>query len=318
MSVPDAWSRSLGDSSVIVAVIDTGDTFHSDSGARVAGYDMISDSMIANDGSGRDSNPADPGDWISTSESQSGYFSGCPSEDSSWHGTHVAGTINAASNASGIVGVAPKVSIEPIRVLGKCGGLTSDIAAAITWASGGSVSGLPANPYPADVINMSLGGSGACSSALQTAITGAVSRNTTVVVAAGNSNSNASGFNPANCSGVVVVGATDTNGRRASFSNYGSNVDVSAPGTQIYSTINAGRTIPAYDSFTFYQGTSMASPHVAGVAALMISRDPSLTPSQIESKLKTYVKAFGGSYCDVSSSAILCGSGIVNAANAVP
>src|SRR5690606_7514122 len=127
---------------------------------------------------------------------------GYPPQDSgsSWHGTHVAGTIAAVTNNGiGVAGVAYNAKVVPVRVLGKCGGLTSDIADAIVWASGGSVTGVPSNPYPADVINMSLGGGGSCSSTTQAAINTARSNGTVVVVAAGNENTNASNSNPANC-----------------------------------------------------------------------------------------------------------------------
>jgi serine protease len=314
---PQAWGRTKGSPDVVVAVIDTGILPHADRGQIVAGYDFVSDSNMANDGTGWDSDPTDQGDWISASENSSGFFAGCGQSDSSWHGTHVAGTIAGASNNIGIVGVAPNVKVQPVRVLGKCGGYTSDIIAGIYWASGISPVGAPTNATPADVINMSLGGSGSCTSSMQTAIDSANSRGVTVVVAAGNSNTNAITAEPANCNGVVVVGATDSNGRRASFSNYGSVVDVSAPGVGIYSTLNTGRTSAALDTYVSYNGTSMATPHVAGVVALMLSINPLLTPSQVETKLKATVRSFGGATCDVANSSLLCGSGIVNAGSAL-
>ncbi len=187
MDVPAAWPTSTG-SGVTVAVIDTGYVTHSDLAANiVAGYDFISDTAVSVDGNGRDGNPADPGDFHAANECGAGIAAG----PSSWHGTHVAGTIAAATNnGKGIAGIAPGAKISPLRVLGKCGGYDSDIIDAITWASGGSVSGVPANANVAKVINMSLGGDGACTSATQSAITAAVNRGTTVVVAAGNDNDN--------------------------------------------------------------------------------------------------------------------------------
>src|SRR5690606_35071991 len=159
----------------------------------VAGYDFISDASIAGDGNGRDSNPQDEGDW------ENPY-------PSSWHGTHVAGTIAAVTNnAKGVAGVAFGARVQPVRVLGHGRGCTSDITDAIVWASGGTVSGVPANATPAEVINMSLGGGGYCSSTYQNAINSAVSRGTVVVVAAGNSNANVANFTPASCSNVIAV-----------------------------------------------------------------------------------------------------------------
>ena len=304
---PEAWEQTMGSSSTVVAVLDTGSISHPDlTGQTVAGYDMISNSTAAGDGNGRDSNPADTGD----------FYGGAPS---SWHGAHVAGTINAiANNSIGVVGVAPDVKVQHVRVLGRGGGLTSDVVSGIIWAAGGTVSGLPTNSTPANVINMSLGGVGTCSTAEQEAIDFAVSRGTTVVVAAGNSNANASGFSPASCRNVIAVAATDSSGRRASFSNYGSTVDVAAPGVNIMSTVDSGTTIPRSASYASYDGTSMASPHVAGAAALLVSQHPSLTPSQLESRLKdaANLTTFPGGACD-SSSWKSCGSGIVDASKLV-
>ncbi len=279
-----AWELSDGDG-VVVAVIDTGITNHSDLNANVLpGYDFISDTSISGDGNGRDSDPSDPGD-----------FEG--GNSSSWHGTHVAGTIAAVTNNNkGVAGVAHGAKIVPVRVLGTGGGYLSDIADGIVWASGGSVSGVPANANPAEVINMSLGGSGACSATYQNAINGAVSRGTTVVVAAGNDNANVSGYNPGNCNNVVSVASTTRTGARSSFSNYGSLIDVAAPGSDIASTVNAGSTTPGAESYALMSGTSMASPHVAGVVALMQSAaGGSLSPAQVETILKNTLRAFPGS-----------------------
>ena len=332
IDAPTAWDTTHGSPNIVVAVIDTGRTIHTDEGLTVAGYDMVSlddtdgdgfdDSpLTANDGNGRDSDPSDPGDWISTNEASgtaaNGWFEGCEASNSSWHGTHVAGTVNAASNASGIVGIAPGVKVQHVRVLGKCGGYMSDIIAGITWASGGTVAGVPTNTTPARVINMSLGGGGSCSSAMQSAINGAVARGTTVVVAAGNESMDARDSNPANCFNVVVVGASDSDGRRASFSNYGPIVDLAGPGVDILSTINLGRTNPTSAGYASYSGTSMATPHVAGVVALMLSANAGLTPGTVEAILKSTAGPFGGARCDPVSSVYSCGAGIANAGAAV-
>jgi subtilisin family serine protease len=314
------WSRTYGDQSIVVAVVDTGGTTHPDAGPTVPGYDMISDPMLANDLDGRDSNPSDPGDWITSAESSSGYLAGCTITNSSWHGTHVAGTINAAANSIGIVGVAPNVRVQHVRALGKCGGYTSDIAAGIIWASGGSVLGVPSNSTPAKVINLSLGGFGTCSLTYQTAIDTAVGRGSTVVVSAGNSNDDSQFHRPANCNNVVVAASIDSNGKRWSSSNYGAAVDIAAPGVQIFSNLNTGSRGPVNNTtYGAYSGTSMAAPHVSGVIALMLSRDPTLTPSQIETRLKvsSNVTPFGGGVCD-SQPLKTCGAGIINAGQVVP
>ena len=170
--------------------------------------------------------------------------------------------------------------------------------------------GIPANPTPAKVINMSLGGSGSCPTTLQSAITAARSRGTVVVVAAGNENVNASGSTPANCTGVVTVAATTNTGGRASYSHFGAVVDLAAPGSGIYSTLNAGTTTPGADSFASYSGTSMATPHVAAVAALMLSVNSALTPDNVETMLKSSSKAFPATCSQ-------CGSGLLDASAAI-
>jgi serine protease len=316
MNVPAAWDTTTG-SGVTVAVIDTGYVAHSDLAANiVGGYDFISDTAVSVDGNGRDSNPADPGDWYNDNECGQGI----PASTSSWHGTHVAGTIAAATNnGKGVAGVAYGAKISPVRVLGKCGGYDSDIIDAITWASGGSVSGVPANTNVAKVINMSLGGGGACSSATQSAINGAVNRGTSVVVAAGNENQNVSNASPANCNNVITVAATNRAGSRASYSNYGSLVDIAAPGGEtrtskangILSTLNSGTKTPSSENYDYYQGTSMATPHVAGLAALMKSANSALTPAQIESAIKANARALPGT-CSGG-----CGAGLADAAKTV-
>ncbi|MFZ3492669.1 S8 family peptidase [Streptomyces sp. 5.8] len=325
MNVPAAWDTTTG-SGVTVAVIDTGYVAHSDLAANVvAGYDFIASSTAARDGNGRDNNPADQGDWSAAGECGTG----SKASDSSWHGTHVAGTIAAAtSNSKGIAGIAYGAKIQPVRVLGKCGGATSDIVDAITWASGGTVSGIPANATPAKVINMSLGGSGACTATYQNAINAAVGRGTTVVVAAGNSNSDAAGFSPASCNNVINVAASNRTGDRSFYSNYGAIIDVAAPGGEtrratdtpgtittpengIWSTLNTGATTPGAENYEPYQGTSMAAPHVAGLAALLKSANSALTPAQIESAIKANTRPLAGT-CTGG-----CGTGLADAAATV-
>ncbi len=315
LNLPTAWDKSTG-AGVVVAVIDTGYRPHADLAANILpGYDFIGDLAVANDGNGRDSDASDPGDAVAAGECGVGD----PASGSSWHGTHVAGTIAAVTNnGSGVAGVAFGAKVVPVRALGKCGGYTSDIADGIIWASGGTVSGVPANANPAKVINMSLGGGGACDATTQNAINSARSRGTVVVVAAGNSNANAANFSPASCAGVISVAATNRSGGRAYYSNFGAVVDVAAPGGDVrasgangvLSTLNSGSAGPGADNYEFYQGTSMASPHVAGVVALMLSKNGALTPDEVETRLKGSTRAFPATCSQ-------CGTGIVNANAAV-
>ncbi|HET9450745.1 MAG TPA: S8 family serine peptidase, partial [Aggregicoccus sp.] len=299
-----------------VAVIDTGIRNHPDlprSGGRVLdGYDFISDMENAGDGNGRDSDPTDPG-------------GDTPNGGSSWHGTHVAGTVGATSNnGSGVSGVDWRARILPVRVLGKAGGTSFDIVAAMDWAAGGSVSGVPQNPNPAHVVNLSLGGPGAPSQAY----TDVVSRhpNTVFVVAAGNSNEPAEGFSPCNTPGLICVGSTAFSSRRSSFSNYGAAVDVMGAGGEMREDLNGdgypdGVLSTSFDEagdpvFAFENGTSMASPHVAGVVSLMLAalreRDPGATLSGADAERLLKATASPTPGCTEG-----CGAGLVNAGAAV-
>ncbi|MFC5743840.1 S8 family peptidase [Dyella tabacisoli] len=323
-----AWNLSEGKGTV-VAVLDTGITLHPDLDTSLtdAGYDFIIDKDI----SGRDTDGRVPGGWDTGDD--------CKEEDdpSSWHGTHVAGTIaELTNNEVGMAGVAPKAKVLPVRVLGHCGGYRSDIADAIVWASGGDVEGVPANQHPAQVMNMSLGGGGACAadSVYGKAIAGANSRGTSVVVAAGNSNADARNFSPASCPGVINVAANGITGKRAFYSNYGSSITLSAPGGGVYandgsggarvdagwvwSTTNTGTTVPADPAYggAPFAGTSMAAPHVAGVVALMVSarKDAeltALTPAEVRTALTSSARAFPSRPDQV------IGAGIVDAHAAV-
>ena len=310
VNAPAAWDVAQGEG-VVVAVLDTGILpQHPDfaAGTLLEGYDFISDAETSRRPTDeRVPGALDYGDWV---ENDNECYAGSLAEDSSWHGTHVSGTVaEATNNTIGMAGLAYKAKVLPVRVLGKCGGYLSDIADAITWASGGTVAGVPANPNPAEVINMSLGGGGACDPAYQDAINGAVSRGTTVVVAAGNQASNASGYRPASCANVIAVGATRITGGIASYSNFGAAVDLSGPGGgggvdgnpggYVWQAGYNGLTTPTSGAYSYMGmgGTSMASPHVAAVAALVqgalasAGRDP-LTPAQLEALLKQSARAF--------------------------
>ena len=315
INIEPAWDFSLG-TGVVIAVLDTGRTAHPDLDAKtVPGYDFISDPVRARDGTGRDSDPGDMGTWTHAGDCGTG----SDARDSSWHGMHVAGIAGALThNGLGIAGTAPGAAIQHVRVLGRCGGTTADIAEGIIWASGGQVNGVPNNPTPARVLNLSLGGYGsACSQTEQRAIDSARSRQSVVVVAAGNDNSPVSGASPANCDGVIAVAATDRDGKRASYSNYGMQIDIAAPGgdgrleDNILSTVDTGTRGPVGAGYGWKGGTSMATPYVAGVVALMLERRPSMTPAQVETMLRNTARPFPG---DCSGG---CGVGIIDTRAAV-
>ncbi len=341
-NLPGAWDITTGSAGIVVAVIDTGLVPHADidgnildgAGKVVPGYDFVTNLFAANDGGGRDTDPTDPGDWATLAEVVDPTTPCIDVSDSSWHGTHVAGTIGALSdNTTGVAGVNWVSRILPVRVLGKCGGSLSDVLDGIRWAAGLSVAGVPANLTPAKVLNLSLGGAGTCSAAEQAAIDDVVAAGAVMVVAAGNSNVDlaVTPESPANCNNVISVAAVNRNGGRALFSsisgsNFGATVEIAAPGGEtattingVLSTINTGATTPAAspagDAYVYYQGTSMAAPHIAGIVSLMLSADPSLTPAQVLSTLQNTARAFPtgtGSDCTVTT----CGAGIVNAAAA--
>ena len=314
VEAPAGWQYTGGRNDVVVAVLDTGITRHPDLDSRnINGYDFVSDRQIANDGDGRDPDPADPGDWISSSD-QYGYFEDCDRSDSSWHGTHVAGIIAAErNNARGGSGVAPGVRVLSVRVLGKCGGFTSDIAAAIRWAAGESVSGVPDNPNPAQVINLSLGGAGSCGTTFRGAIRAAQSRGTVVVAAAGNEGRPVSSSSPANCPGVISVVASNPSGTRTSWSNYGTGslpATIAAPGESILATLNSGRTSPGSPIYGRMSGTSMASPVAAAGVALLFSAGVKAAdiPAALQKLTKPFPGRGSGEVCDRTE----CGAGLLD------
>ena len=309
VNAPAAWDISQGEG-VVVAVLDTGILPGvPDFGTNLLpGYDFISDKdMSRRPTDGRAPGATDYGDWVETANE---CYTGSEPEASSWHGTHVAGTIaEVTNNGSALAGLAYKAKVLPVRVLGKCGGTLADISDAITWASGGTVAGVPANTTPAEIINMSLGGGGSCDAAYQDAINGAVSRGTLVVVAAGNDSGNAANYRPSSCNNVVAVGATRVTGGITYYSNYGSVVDLAAPGGggsvdgnpngYIWQVGSSSDTTPDGGDWVLLGkgGTSMSSPHVAAVAALVQSalaangKDP-LSPAALETLLKQSARRF--------------------------
>jgi serine protease len=315
VSAPVAWDIQIGSAAVAVAVVDTGFTAHPEIFGRVLpGYDFISDKQSANDGNGREPDASDPGDWTDANEC----YDGSPAESSSWHGTFVSGLIAAnTNNAAGIAGMNWNAKILPIRVLGKCGGTFDDIVAGVLWAAGLPVTGVPLNPSPARVINMSLGGATSCPQAMQDAVNAALAQGAVIAVAAGNQSNDATNSAPANCGGVIAVGASTRQGDRASYSNFGSRVNLSAPGgdgviaDRIISISNDGKMAPGAPTYASEIGTSFAAPYVAGTASLMLARNANLTPGQVLTILTGTARNFPpGSQCAVAG---VCGSGILDA-----
>lgn len=280
---PQAWalpnSRGAG---VVVAILDTGIVQnHLDLAANVIpGYDMLSHPTVSR----REEGVRIPGGWDTGDWAEAGRCgAGQPADTSSWHGSHVGGTVaQETNNALGGAGVAFESQVQPVRVLGACGGTGVDIADGITWASGGTVAGVPNNATPAHILNLSLGSRSpsACSALYQDAINAANARGSIIVVAAGNGNANAGNYTMSSCQNVISVGANGIAGGRAGYSNWGARVDIAAPGGgggadgnpngYVWQVINAGSQAPTGEwQMGGMAGTSMASPHVAGVAAMV-------------------------------------------------
>ncbi|MDQ6629194.1 MAG: S8 family peptidase [Pseudomonadota bacterium] len=312
-----AWDLTTGSSSIVVADLDTGLRFdHPDLQGRnvFPGYDMLSVDpdgtyTTANDGDGRDADAGDPGDWVDVATSN------CGVEPSSWHGTQTLGLIGATTdNGIGMASVGRSVSVMPVRVLGRCGGFDSDIIAGMLWAAGVSRPADVAfdNPTPARVLNMSLGESGkVCSKAFQDAVNQVVAKGSVIVVAGGNGAGHLVG-SPGNCLGVIAVTAVRHVGDKVGFSDLGPEIAISAPGGNcinidgsaclypIVTTSNSGKTVPVpgavgaiyTDSFNSSIGTSFATPLVAGTVALMLSRQPLMTPAQVKAALQASAAKF--------------------------
>lgn len=317
INLPKAWNVETGATNpVTVAVVDSGVlSGHPDlQGKLLPGYDFYSDNQSSLDGDGRDGNPEEPEK---------------PGVQGTYHGSHVAGTIAAATNnALGVAGVSWGAKILPVRALGIIGGFVSDITDGMLWAAGINVPGVPANPNPAQIINLSLGGFGACGAnpIYQATIDQINAKGAVIVVAAGNDNADARDASPASCNGVITVGATDLAGNRAGYSNFGPRIDLMAPGGDISKSLDGGvLSLSKNDAtkefnYVFEQGTSMSAPHVAGVIALLKSRDPSLTAARALDVLKRSAVPLSATACTGSGTAKLpsdCGAGLIDAAGAL-
>ncbi|MBI2958846.1 MAG: S8 family serine peptidase, partial [Betaproteobacteria bacterium] len=304
------------------------------------------------DGGGRDADATDPGDFVSNFDLFDPNLVALCGGDlhpqpSSWHGTRVAGVIGAAANnALGVAGISFGSKILPVRVLGKCGGYDSDIIAGVRWAAGLPVPGIPDNPNPARVINLSLGSSGGCTAAFAEAVAELSARGALIVAPAGNETGPVEA--PANCPGVLAVAGVRHIGTKVGYSSFGPEVSVSAPAGNcvnpapgpcafsIRTTTNLGTEAPGpsgyTDEFDFNIGTSFSAPQAAGVAALMLSVNPGLAPVDIIARMKQSARAFpidaGVPTCpsvatgaDTSGqcncTAATCGAGILDAAAAV-
>lgn len=293
-----AWDVTVGTAEQRVGVVDTGTVrSHEDLSAKaVAGYDFISFNDISADGNGRDADYEDPGDGANCGQ---GYL------PDSWHGSHVAGTILASTNnGRGIAGVNWNAKLVTGRALGRCGGANSDILEALAWMSGYIIDGVPniGASDVVDVVNLSLGQDVPCSDIEDEYVSTILAQTDVVIVAAaGNAGNGVPVGSPANCPGVISVGAHGPSSSRAltSYSNWSSDLDIVAPGGDlgygqeggVLSACGEGN-----DCYAFEQGTSMASPHVAGAVALMRAANPTLSANTIRDILRS--TGTSCTYCD--------------------
>jgi serine protease len=318
-----AWETTTGATDTVVAVLDTGIRYEhpdlgrvSEGGRMLPGYDFVSGEAagtfrVANDGDGWDADPSDPGDWLSDADLATSLFRGCvpPGQlppSSSWHGTRVAGMLAAVTNnGAGMAGGTWNGSVLPVRVLGKCGGYDSDIIAGMRWAAGLAVAGAPANPHPAQILNMSLGGEGPCTPAYENVMTDLNAAGVLVVVSAGNQTGPVN--LPANCTGALGVAGLRQVGTKVGYSSLGIQVGIAAPagncvnlsGACLFSlvtTTNNGGTTPTTSGYTnafnFNVGTSFAAPIVAGIAALMHGVNASLQAPDYIARLQAGSRPF--------------------------
>jgi serine protease len=316
-----AWDVTVGSNSTVVAVIDTGVRFEhpdllrlSQAGKLLDGFDFVSQTPFANDGDGRDANASDPGDFVTAAETLQAPFTACDETSSSWHGTRVSSLIAALTdNAEGIAGTGWNTLVLPVRVLGKCGGTDSDIIAGMRWAAGIAVPNAPPNPNPAQVINLSLGGAGACTFAYQSAVNEIIARGVLIVASVGNDGGEVSA--PANCPGVLGVTGIRHAGTKVGFSSLGPGAGIGAPGGNcvnltitpstpclfpITAATNTGTTTPGASAYTDHVaninvGTSFSAPLVAGAAALMHALNSRLTPAQYVALLSESATPFATS-----------------------
>ncbi len=333
--VQNAWRLEQGRASAVVAVLDTGITNHPDlTGRTLNGYDFVSETGYANDGNGRDADPSDPGDWVSSLDvaNEPVLYEGCLVQDSSWHGTIVSGMVAASTNNTlGVAGISWNGRVLPVRVAGKCGATVVDITDGMRWAAGLAVAGAPTNLNPARIINISFGGSAACGNLYQNTIDELAAHGVVVVAAAGNEQGAVT--RPASCAGVVGVAALARDGLKAGYSNFGARVLISTVGGDpdsddgLLTVFNSGAESPDTPDYARVFGTSFSAPIVSGVISLMLSANPRLSGPQIIGGLQVtarpHVQANGVPLCSANDSGACvcttstCGAGVLDAEAAV-
>ncbi len=360
--LPAAWDRSTGTpvsgTGPVVAVLDSGITGHPDLDAHVLpGYDFVSQVDYANDGNGRDNDPRDPGDRLTSAERDAnlGLWDGCAVRDrSTWHGTMIAGQLGAISNnGAGVAGINWNAQVLPVRVAGRCGASIADLVDGLRWAAGLAVPGVPPNPTPARLIVLGVAGVQACNvndpdpdlaaaARLYVDTLAEVRAQGAVVFAAAGNQRSAVG-RPAACTGAFAVASLNRQGFKSFYSNYGPQVALATVGGDenrgatgdalladpgIVSTSNDGIAAQGNFAYASGSGTSFAAPAAAGVASLMLALNPGLTVEQIETGLKQSVRphvkvpalgacAASGNFSRCECTTATCGAGILDATQAL-
>ena len=322
----DAWDLvPAGSGATTVAVLDSGltDPHPIELWRVLPGYDFISNPDRARDGDGRDADPTDMGDYRGANECEENR----DERASTWHGTKIASLIaSRGDDGEGIAGIDWWADVLPVRVLGKCGGVVSDVVDGLLWAAGLPVPGVPDNEHPARIINMSFGRSypEACLPLYATAVDALKNKDVLLIAAAGNDDEDAALFAPATCDGVLAVSAVDHQGDRAGYSNWNNNGElfIAAPGGDVLAHGFSGGILAGHDEgdkrptgklvYTYSGGTSMAAAHVSGVASLALSMDPAQRGEVVAAVMRSAVQPFpAGTEC--AKKKPLCGPGIVDA-----
>ena len=300
--MPQAWAQwrtqKPAGAPVTVAVLDTGYVASPElTGRVVRGYDFVSDAARAGDGNGRDADASAVGQFA-------------------YHGEIVANLIAAAHDGRGMAGINPRARIVQVRVADVNGEIApQDLVDALRWAAGLSVPGVPNNPNPARIVNLSLFADfiplTGCDARIQKAVDEVAARGVLVVAGAGNDGQDASGYSPAGCRNTLTVTTVNEAGQRPAYANWGRTVALAAPGGDPVRELVAS-SLSGAGGERHTNGTSFAAPQVSGVASLLLDVRPDLTRATLAQLLTRQVTPFAGGRCD-SVAGHTCGAGLLNA-----
>ncbi|WP_221089647.1 S8 family serine peptidase [Deinococcus aquaedulcis] len=306
--LPQAWALLPGTGTgargapVTVAVLDTGYVPSPELGARaINGYDFVSSPARAGDGNGRDPEAHAVGEFA-------------------YHSEIIANLIGAAHDGRGMAGINPQARVVHVRVAAVDGTIeVPDLVDGLKWAAGLSVPGVPANPNPARILNLSLYADfiplTGCDARVQAAVDAVTAKGALVIAGAANDGRDAGGYSPAGCRNVLTVTSVNAAGQRPGYANWGRTVALAAPGGDPTQGIVASSAAgPGGERSP--NGTSFAAPHAAGVASLLLGVRPGLSPALLRSYLTRSAALFPGGRCDPQPERT-CGAGLLNAEGAL-